>query len=94
MQAKFYMYVNIHIFIFVNNFTSKKMSIFSRVFAFYLNGFKNMTIGKTLWAVILLKLFIMFVILRLFFFPNFLKTNYNTDEERSEHVKKELINLN
>jgi hypothetical protein len=31
-------------------------------------------------------LFIMFVILKLFFFPNFLKSNFETDEERSNHV--------
>lgn len=53
-----------------------------------------MTVGKTLWTVIIIKLFIMFAILRLFFFPDFLKTNFETDEERAEHVKKELINLN
>ena len=28
--------------------------------------------GKTLWAIILVKLFIMFAILKLFFFPDFL----------------------
>jgi hypothetical protein len=31
-------------------------------------------------------LFIMFVILKIFFFPDFLKSNFETDEERSEHV--------
>ena len=33
----------------------------------------SMTLGRTLWAIILVKLFIMFFILKLFFFPNFLK---------------------
>ena len=31
-----------------------------------------MTLGRTLWAVILIKLFIMFAVLRLFFFPDLL----------------------
>lgn len=31
-----------------------------------------MTLGKTLWTIILIKLFIMFAILKVFFFPNFL----------------------
>jgi hypothetical protein len=31
-------------------------------------------------------LFIMFVILKIFFFPDFLKKNFDTDKERSEHV--------
>lgn len=42
-------------------------------FHLYYDGFKSMTIGKTLWAVILIKLFIIFVVLKLFFFPNYLK---------------------
>ena len=48
--------------------------------------------GKQVWLVILIKLFIMFVILKLFFFPNFLKTNFDTDEQRSEHVLDNLTN--
>ncbi len=35
---------------------------------FYHDGFRQMTWGRTLWAIILLKLFVMFVVLRVFFF--------------------------
>lgn len=49
-----------------------------------------MTIGKTLWAIIIIKLFIMFAILKIFFFPNFLKSNFKTDEERSNYVIERL----
>ncbi|MFC0875887.1 DUF4492 domain-containing protein [Saccharicrinis sp. FJH2] len=70
------------------------MNLLKKVFRFYYEGFNGMTVGKTLWTLILIKLFIMFVILRLFFFPDFLNTNYNTDKERAEHVRNELINLN
>ncbi len=45
-----------------------------------------MTIGKTLWLIILIKLFIMFAIFRLFLFPNFLNDRFSTDEERSDYV--------
>lgn len=38
----------------------------------YADGFKSMTLGKTLWTVILIKLFIIFAVLKLFFFPNFI----------------------
>lgn len=41
------------------------------MFRFYVDGFRSMTVGKTLWAIILVKLFIMFAILKLFFFPDF-----------------------
>ncbi len=53
-----------------------------------------MTLGKTLWAIILIKLFIMFFILKLFFFPNILKTEFDTDEERANAVIENLTNPN
>jgi hypothetical protein len=47
-------------------------------------------LGKKLWAIILIKLVVMFLILKLFFFPNYLKTNFDTDQERSDHVIEQL----
>ena len=47
-------------------------NVFVRIFRFYVDGFRNMTLGKTLWTIILIKLFIMFFVLKLFFFPNIL----------------------
>jgi hypothetical protein len=49
-----------------------------------------MTLGKKLWAIIVIKLVIIFLGLRLFFFPNFLKSNFRTDEQRSNHVLEQL----
>ena len=46
--------------------------------------------GRQLWIIILVKLFIMFVILKMFFFPNFLKTNFENDEDRSEYVIEKI----
>jgi len=66
------------------------MKLITKIFRFYYDGFKSMTIGKTLWAIIIIKLFIMFFVLKLFFFPNFLKKNFKTDEERSKHVIEQL----
>ena len=63
-----------------------------KVWDLYYDGFLNMTIGKTLWVIILVKLFIFFVIMKMLFFPNVLKRDYNTDEERADHVRNELIN--
>ncbi|MDR2627159.1 MAG: DUF4492 domain-containing protein [Dysgonamonadaceae bacterium] len=57
----------------------------------YIDGFRQMTWGRTLWIIILLKVFIMFAVLKVFFFPDFLTTFYKTDRERSEHVSGELI---
>jgi len=56
------------------------------VYRFYRDGFRSMTVGKTLWKIIFVKLFIMFAVLKLFFFPDFLQTNFSTDEQRADHV--------
>ncbi len=61
-----------------------------KIYRFYLNGFQRMTIGKTLWKIIFIKLFIMFAVLKLFFFPDFLQTNFATDEQRADHVIEQL----
>ncbi len=45
-----------------------------------------MTVGKTLWKIIFVKLFIMFAVLKIFFFPDFLHTKFTTDEQRADHV--------
>jgi len=57
-----------------------------KIVQFYIDGFKEMTLGRTLWAIILIKLFILFFVLKLFFFPNLLKKNFNNDKERSSNV--------
>lgn len=66
--------------------------MFQKLYIFYRDGFKNMTVGRTLWAIALIKLFIMFAILKAFFFPNYLNTNFKTDNDKSNHVRQELIN--
>ena len=60
------------------------------IWRFYLEGFRSMTLGRTLWLIILIKLFIMFFILRLFFFPNFLNTPA-VGADKEEYVRNELI---
>jgi hypothetical protein len=57
---------------------------------FYVDGFRSMTVGKTLWLVIGVKLFIMFAVLKMFFFPNFLKSKFDNDSERAEYVIEQL----
>ncbi|MCH5224045.1 MAG: DUF4492 domain-containing protein [Muribaculaceae bacterium] len=62
-----------------------------RIWNFYYDGFREMTVGKTLWIIILVKLFIFFVVMKFLFFPNILKRDYDTDEERADHVRTELL---
>jgi len=66
--------------------------MFRKIFTFYYDGFLRMTWGRKLWGIILIKLFIMFAILRLFFFPDLLKRDFNSDEERASYVLDQLTN--
>lgn len=64
-------------------------NIFLRILRFYYDGFRNMTLGKTLWCLILIKLFVMFFILKLFFFHDFISENSEKGEE-AEFVMKSI----
>jgi hypothetical protein len=64
------------------------------IYSFYLNGFKNMTIGKTLWKIILIKLLVILVFLNYFIHDKSIKTEYKTYEEKVDFVYKNLIKEN
>ena len=59
------------------------------VWRFYRDGFRSMTVGRTLWCLILIKLFVIFVILRLFFFQPHMEGKDNA--QRQDYVGSELL---
>jgi hypothetical protein len=61
-----------------------------KIYDLYYDGFRSMKLGRTLWAIILIKLFIIFIVLKIFFFPNFLKEHAQKGEE-SDFVATEMI---
>jgi len=61
-----------------------------RIYKFYRDGFRRMTVGKTLWKIIIIKLVIIFGVLKLFFFPNYLNITFSTDQQRADHVINQL----
>ncbi|MCW1708734.1 DUF4492 domain-containing protein [Campylobacter jejuni] len=61
-----------------------------KFFNFYKEGFKNLTLGKTLWKIIFIKLFVMFVILKLFVFDVNFNSIFKSDKEKSTFVLKNL----
>lgn len=67
----------------------QNINIFKRIFRFYIEGFRNMTWGRTLWLIIILKLFVFFVVLRIFFFQPYYKGL--NDKEKAEMVGKKLM---
>lgn len=62
-----------------------------RILRFYVDGFREMTVGRSLWVLILIKLAIFFLIFKLFFFPDRLSEDYPDDNARSEAVRTSLI---
>lgn len=63
---------------------------FERTKDLYVDGFRNMTVGRSLWALILIKLFIIFFILKIFFFPDRLNSDFDSDSQRAEAVREAL----
>lgn len=63
---------------------------FKRTKDLYVDGFRNMTVGRSLWALILIKLFIIFFILKIFFFPDRLNSDFESDSQRAEAVREAL----
>jgi len=63
---------------------------FQKIYRFYMDGFRRMTVGRSLWKIICIKLLIMFGVLKLFFFQDFLGTRFHTDEQRANYVLSEL----
>lgn len=61
---------------------------FISIYRFYVEGFKNMTWGKQLWLLIIIKLIVLFAILRFFFFKPVLADK--NEEQKIEFVFREL----
>lgn len=57
----------------------------------YIDGFRNLSpLARTLWIIVAVKLFVIFIIIKILFFPNILKANYSSDAERAEAVRNNL----
>lgn len=61
------------------------------VFEFYRQGFSAMRLGKTLWGLIFVKLFVIFVLLKVFVFDENLNSTFAKDADKSDFVLRNLI---
>ncbi|MDE5658704.1 MAG: DUF4492 domain-containing protein [Muribaculaceae bacterium] len=64
-----------------------------RVVRFYADGFRSMTVGRKLWVIIIIKLIVIFGVLKLFFFPDFLGSRYDSDADRAGAVRESLTSV-
>jgi len=66
------------------------MKAASRIISFYWNGFRSMQTGRVLWLIIIIKLIIIFGFLKLVFYPDLLRSRFDSDEQRATYVLENL----
>ena len=69
------------------------MNSFQKLLSFYYNGFREMTTGKRLWVIILIKLAVIFLVIKLLFFPDFLGSRFKNDQDRSNYVIHQITRI-
>lgn len=67
-----------------------KHELLYKVFHLYYDGFRTMTLGKTLWTIILIKLAVIFLVLKLFFFPDYINSKAK-NKDKAEFVSTEML---
>lgn len=60
------------------------------VWRFYRDGFRSMTIGRWLWAIIIIKVAVLIFVFRLLLLPDRMSA-YDNDEQRAQAVRSTLI---
>lgn len=70
---------------------AQRKGFWARAVDLYVDGFRSMTLGKTLWLIIAIKIFIFFVIIKILFFPNFLSSKSDSDEGKAQYVREQLL---
>lgn len=49
--------------------------------------------GRKVWVILIIKIFIIFAVVKLLFFPDFLHKKYNSDNERRAYVRDQILNI-
>jgi Na+/H+ antiporter NhaD/arsenite permease-like protein len=60
------------------------------LFLMYYHGFRENRTARMLLLIVAIKLVVMFVVLKIFFFRDFLGSRFETDQEKSEYVLDRL----
>ncbi|MGD9970953.1 MAG: DUF4492 domain-containing protein [Sulfuricurvum sp.] len=61
-----------------------------RILDLYVDGFRNLKVGRQLWLLLAFKLIVLIGIMKWFFFPDVLETTFATDQARSRYVLENL----
>lgn len=66
--------------------------MFKRIWSIYYDGFSQLPRwAKVVLAIVAAKLLIMFVVFKLMLMPNYLNSQFTTEEEKGDYVLNELI---
>jgi hypothetical protein len=71
-------------------FAMKITAPLKNVWRFYADGFRAMRLGRTLWKLVIIKLLVMFGVIKLLFFSETLHDSFETDEAREAYVIEKL----
>jgi len=63
----------------------------SNIYNLYLDGFRNMQLGRTLWLIIVIKLAVILIFLNYFIHDRSFKSEYTTQDQRVDFVYNNLI---
>ncbi len=66
------------------------MCFMKKILKFYADGFASMRLGKTLWAIIIIKLLVIFVVLKILFFDHTLESEFPTPAQKTDFVLQNL----
>jgi flagellar basal body-associated protein FliL len=67
--------------------------MFKRILFFYIDGFKNLSdLGKKLWVIIIIKLIVIFVVLKIFFFPT-IDSKVKGEKEKQQLYLNQLTKI-
>lgn len=69
-----------------------KRTALYRLATMYRDGFGHSRLARQLLWLIIIKVAILFLVFKMLLMPNWLNVNYDTDEERAEGVRNELLN--
>ncbi|ABS51284.1 MULTISPECIES: DUF4492 domain-containing protein [Campylobacter] len=64
---------------------------FKQILKFYIGGFRNMKLGKTLWLIVLIKIAVIILIFKMLFFNETINTKFDSKNEKINFVYENLI---
>ncbi|AXX87894.1 DUF4492 domain-containing protein [Malaciobacter marinus] len=66
------------------------MNYLKSIYNLYYDGFRNLTVGKSLWKIVIIKLITILVILNIFVYDKSFKSEYKTEKQKQNFVFKNM----